>query len=77
MHWRDGGTAFIVFFIWDWLATAGTRLVVDLSYWALPLAAATTLLWIYGTKLVVERPGIIPYILAGVIAGTLAGIKVP
>lgn len=74
---RVYGTALITFLVWDWITTAGTRFIVDQSYWSLPLAAITTLLWIYGVKLSLETKGVVPFIVVGVVVGTWLGITWP
>lgn len=74
---RVYGTALTTFLVWDWITTAGTRLIVDRSLWSLPIAAITTVLWIYGVKLSLEEWKVIPFIVVGVVVGTWFGITWP
>ena len=68
--------AFLAVLVWDYLATVGTRLIVDESLWAIALAAAVACLWYWSVRLVQKDVGLAPFLLAAVL-GTLGGIMWP
>lgn len=77
MFQRYGPLALIAIAAWDWSTAAGTRFISDRSDWAVLMAAITTFMWIYGTKIIVAKPGIGPWLIAGAALGTFLGIRWP
>ena len=75
--WRTCGAAFISFATWDWITTAGTRFIANGSDWAVVIAAVTTGLWFYSTKLFIANPKTIPWLMAGAVVGTWVGLRIP
>ena len=73
---KTHGGVFVIFTGWDWLATAGTRLIVEGSLFSLVLAAITTVMWVYGVR-VVQGKGIIGVAVVSAILGTWLGLNVP
>lgn len=69
--------AFLTLVLWDWVAVASTRYVVAQSDWSIPLAAVTTILWIYGVRFANQPKVRMVTITLGTIVGTWLGIRWP
>lgn len=69
--------AFLTFTVWDWIATAGTRLVVDQSYWAVVLSTIYAVVGFYGVRYMVQGRLMVLAVLAGAVVGTALGINIP
>ena len=75
--YRHQTTAFAIVTVWDWIATATTRLVVVQSDWAVALAAVITVFWFYGTKAALDAKTRMWVVVVASALGTWLGMKVP